>query len=40
MLEKKLPDKLKTRLLDEADLGRIVSRMAHEMIEKTRERSN
>lgn len=36
MLEKKQTDKLKTRLLDEADVGRIVTRMAHEMIEKNK----
>lgn len=36
MLDQKHPDKLKTRLLDEADVGRIVTRMAHEMIEKNK----
>jgi pyrimidine operon attenuation protein/uracil phosphoribosyltransferase len=28
--------KIKTRLLDEADVGRVVTRMAHEMIEKNK----
>ncbi len=35
MAEKQV-DKIKTRLLDEADFGRVVTRMAHEMIEKNK----
>jgi pyrimidine operon attenuation protein / uracil phosphoribosyltransferase len=36
MLEQEQAYKLKTRLLDEADVGRIVTRMAHEMIENNK----